>query len=154
MKRSNFDELNENDKIVVKSKLKPENKLYTSNFDKLNDTGKITVSAKSPKARELESLGSFVEQESQGLKRLFNKGDDVVGKFRGKGKLGAFAAAIMGIGSMFGSKPASASEVFKSAAEVANPLPFGRDEIQSEMDKMDPLKKLQRLKAAMQAKKK
>ena len=127
-----------------------------NNVDVLNDRGYVRISAKSPKARELEKMGSALEQDSQNLKRAFAKGDDVIGRIKnapmksphaGKGKLGALAMAITLGANLLKGEPVQASELIKSGAETVNPLPFGLDEIKGEMDKMDPMKKLQQLKA-------
>jgi len=125
-----------------------------SNFDELNDKGKIVVKAKSKAAKDLEKFGSAYEQEAQNLKRAFNKGDDVIGKFKGKGKLAAFAGALA-LGSKFlKGEDVHADEAFKAGAEALNPLPFSMDEIKVETDKMQPIKFAESLKAELDKKNK
>jgi hypothetical protein len=112
-------------------------------FDELEEKGYVRISAKTPEAKALER--GAMEADAQKLKAAFSRGDDVVGRLRGKGKLGALAAgATLGYQALKG-EPVMAQDIIKSGAELLNPLPFSLDEIKEETDKMNPKRKLDQL---------
>ena len=113
-----------------------------SNFDELNENGKIVVKAKTLAAKDLEKLSSPYEQLAQKLKKSFNQNNDIIGKFRntGKGKLASFAGALALGNKFLAGESVNAQEGLKAATEILNPLPFSMDEISVEMKKMNPEK--------------
>lgn len=120
-------------------------------FDELNEKGYVRISAKTPAAKALE-VGQ-IENDAQKLKAAFKRGDDVIGRIKGGGKLGALAALGVAGSQMLGGEKVEASELIKAGAEALNPLPFGVDEIKEEVQKMDPAKMVYRLQKQKEAQK-
>ena len=118
-------------------------------FDELNEKGYVRISAKTPAAKALE-VGQ-IENDAQKLKAAFKRGDDVIGRIKGGGKLGALAALGVAGSQMLGGEKVEASELIKAGAEALNPLPFGIDEIKEEVQKMDPAKMVYRLQKQKEA---
>jgi hypothetical protein len=137
LKKGNyFDQLNDKGYVRVSSKVKQPLMMDNAPVlvkgipEQFLEPNKLVISAKSDAAKALEK-GAF-EAESQGLKKAFNAGNDVIGKFgakslgsalKGGGKIAAIGAAIGAAGSAMAGENPDWKTMGEGAVSALTPLP-------------------------------